>query len=276
MPEPYQRRLIDELGTQLMSDMIALAQKLNALAAHDDVFDDGARVISQGGVPAPMTAFLAVVDETVLERRLDFAAGDVVVSVIAAGRRLRGMIAVSPAAGDHIDLFGKTLSRQEPEMLDAAFALLTDIFTGAARLTVRSLPAEPFGSGGERGISASGLAEIWQIDISETPLPPMSRFLRVNETAFSAVLHVSAGDILATYGDIAGLQSIWDTQVDAFLRAQESLPNHQDGPKLICLEGALDDGNTAALALAGDDVALMVYDPAKLGALHASWRSIFQ
>ena len=46
--------------------------------------------------------------------------------------------------------------------------------------------------------------------------------------------------------------------------------------KLLCLEGALGDGNAAALALAGDDFALMVYDPAKLGALHASWRSIFQ
>ncbi len=259
-----------------MSDMNVLAQKLNALATHDDVFDGGARVISQGGMPALMTAFLSVIDETVLERRLDFAADDTVISVIASGRRLRGLISVSPAMDGTADITGTTLSRQEPAILDAAFALLSNVFGTAARLTVRSLPTEPFGAGGERGISASGLAEIWQIGIDDTPMLPMSRFLRDNEAAFSAVLHVSAGDILATNGDVADLQSIWDTQVDAFLRAQESLPSHQDGPKLLCFEGALGDGNAAALALAGDDVALMVYDPAKLGALHASWRSIFQ
>lgn len=259
-----------------MSNMNALAQKLEALAKHDEIFDGGARVISQGGMPALMTAFLNVIDETVLERRLDFSADDTVISVIAAGRRLRGLIAITPVTNGAADVIGATLSRDEPAILDAVFALLSDVFETAARLTVRSLPAEPFGTGGERGISASGLAEIWQIDMTEVPLPPMSRFLRANEAMFSAVLHVSAGDILATNGDVADLQTIWDTQVDAFFATQESLPSHQDGPKLICLEGALGDGDAAALALAGDDVALMVYDPAKLGALHASWRSIFQ
>lgn len=259
-----------------MSDMNALEQKLNALAAHDEVFDDGARVISQEGMPALMQAFLNVIDETVLERRLDFAADDTVISVIAAGRRLRGLISVTPTTDNAADLIGMTLSRQEPAMLDAAFALFTGVFDAAARLTVRSLPAEPFGTGGERGISASGLAETWQIDTNDAPLPPMSGFLRTNEAAFSAFLHVSGGEVLETNGDVADLQTIWGTQVDTYLTAQKSLPSHQDGPKLICLEGALGDGGAAVLALAGSDVALMVYDPAKLGALHASWRSIFR
>jgi hypothetical protein len=259
-----------------MSDLNALAQRIDALAAHDDVFEDGARVIAQGGTPAPLMAFLSVIDETVLERRLDFVADKSTISVIAAGRRLRGFLGVSTTTDDAADLIGATLSRQEPAILDKAFAVLSDVIAPAKHLAVRSLPAEPFGTTGERGVSASGLADIWQIDMDEAPLPPMSRFLRANEAAFTSVLHVSAGDILATEGDVAGLQSIWDTQVDTFLRAQKSLPSHKDGPKLICLEGALEGDDAAALALAGDDVALMVYDPAKLGALHASWQSIFQ
>ena len=139
-----------------MSDLNALAQKLNALATNDDVFDHGARVISQGGVPAPLNALLDAIDETVLERRLDFAAGDAVVSLIAAGRRLRGLVAVSPANDTASALIGVPLSREEPDLLDAAFAVLTGTFGAATQLTVRSLPSEPFGTSGERGVAATG------------------------------------------------------------------------------------------------------------------------
>jgi hypothetical protein len=259
----------------LMSDLNALAQKLNALAANDDIFDHGARVISQGGVPAPMNALLDVIDETVLERRLDFAAGDAVVSLIAAGRRLRGLVAVSPANDGAAALIGAPLSRQEPDLLDSVFAVLTETLSAAMQLTVRSLPPEPFGTSGERGIAAASLAEIWQVNMHEAPLPPMARFLQANQAALSAVLHVRAGDVLTRQGDISELQSIWDTQVEAFVKSQESLPSHKDGPQLICLDGALEGDAAAALALSDEDVALLVYDPAQLSALHASWRTVF-
>ena len=258
-----------------MTDLNALAQKLDALSAKDDVFEGGVRVISRAGMHPPINAMLRVIDETVLERRLDFAAGETVISVAAAGRRLRGLVAVSPATDAAAQLIGTTLSRQEPEILERVFALLSDALDGATNVTVSSLASEPFGTGGERGITAVGLAEMWQIELDAMPLTPIARFLKANMPAFSAVLHVSAGEVLASDGDVAGLQSIWDTQVDAFLQAQEQLPGHQDGPKLVCLEGALEGDGAAALALAGDDAALMVYDPAQLGALHASWQSIF-
>mgnify|MGYP001028642176 FL=1 len=258
-----------------MSDLNALAQKLNALATNDDVFDHGARVISQGGVPAPLNALLDAIDETVLERRLAFAAGDAVVSLIAAGRRLRGLVAVSPANDTASALIGVPLSREEPDLLDAAFAVLTGTLGAATQLTVRSLPSEPFGTSGERGVAATGLAEIWQVSMHETPLSPMAQFLQANQAALSAILHVSAGDVLTSQGDISELQSIWDTQVEAFLQSQESLPSHKDGPQLICLEGALENDGSAALALSDEDVALLVYDPAQLSALQSSWRAIF-
>lgn len=258
-----------------MSDLNSLAQKLAALATKGDIFDHGARVISRDGVPSPINALLDVIDETVLERRLDFAAGDAIVSLIAAGRRLRGLLAVSPASNGSSALIGATLSRQEPEVLEMVFAALSETLGTAPQLTVRSLPSEPFGTSGERGIAAIDLAQIWQINMNETPLPPMERFLQANQTVLSAVLHVSAGDVLTSHGDISELQSIWDTQVEAFLQSQEALPSHQDGPQLICLEGALEGDAAAALAVADDDVALLVYDPAQLAALHASWRAIF-
>ena len=109
----------------------------------------------------------------------------------------------------------------------------------------------------------------------DTPLSPMAQFLKANQAALSAILHVSAGDVLTSQGDISELQSIWDTQVEAFLQSQESLPSHKDGPQLICLEGALESDGSAALALSDEDVALLVYDPAQLSALQSSWRAIF-
>ena len=258
-----------------MSDLNALAQKLNALAAKDDQFDDGTRVISRGGSPAPLTAMLGVIDETVLERRLDFTTGDSVVSVIAAGRRLRGVIAIMPSTNDAGQLAGVTLSRHEPEALDSAFAVLSTALDAADRLTVRSLPPEPFGSGGERGIAAVDLAAMWQIEMNEAPLPPMTKFLQENEAAFQAILHVNGGTVVTSQGDVASLQDIWDTQVAAFLQKQQGLSSSQDGPQLVCLDDALEGGRAVAVAIADEDVALTVYDPAHLVALHASWRTHF-
>ena len=258
-----------------MSDLNALAQKLNALAAKDDQFDDGTRVISQGGVPAPLTAMLGVIDETVLERRLDFIIDGVIISVIAAGRRLRGLIAMTPTTADATALAGNTLSRQEPVALDSAFAVLSGTLGNASRLTVRSLPTEPFGAGGERGIAAVDLAQMWQINMDEAPLPPMARFLQSNEAYLSAVLHVCAGKVVTSDGDVAGLRQVWDTQVTAYLASTQRLANHEDGPQLVCLEGAFGDGSASAIAMCEDDVALIVYDAARLGMLHASWQSIF-
>lgn len=258
-----------------MSDLNALAQKLSALTATDDMFGEGARVISQGGVPSTMSAALKAIDETLLERTLVFIAGDASVSIVASGRRLRGISAVAPNAANADKVIGKALSRDAPALLDEAFAVFDTVLGDANKVLMRSQQAEPFGESGERGISATGLAELWQIDLDEAPLPPMQRFIRINESAVSAMLHVSAGKIIANQGDIHALQSIWDTQVTAFMSSQGKLPGRDDGPQLICLEGALENGGAAALALAGEDVALLVYDPAQLGAMHNAWQAIF-
>lgn len=255
--------------------MHALAETLTALAAKDDIFQDGARVISQGGVPNPMAAFLKAVDETMLERKLTFVTGKATINVIAAGRRLRGIAAASPAAGDISHLAGKTIAREEPDLIDDAYALLSETIGNASRLAVHSLPPDPFGKGGERGVSAAGLAALWKIDMHEAPLAPMERFLRTNSDGINALLHLTAGNVNTTQGDVSALQDVWDNQVTAFIEAQNKLPDQDDGPQLICLDGALEDGSAAAIAIAGDDVALLVYAPDHLGTLHSTWQSIF-
>jgi len=260
-----------------VSDLSALAERLTALSASDDTFDAGARVISTNGSPQPMQAFLAVIDETVLERKLAFSAGDTIVNVIAAGRRLRGITAVEPALAAAEPVLGQSLSRQEPENLTIALDVLSSVLSQTDQLTVRSHPPEPFGTGGERGVTASDLATEWQSTAATTPATkaasPLDAFLDAAEVPFSAMLHVSAGQIVAEKGNIAQLQSIWETQVDAFIKAQNKSTTQVNGPRLVALDGALDGGQAAALILSDDDLALLIYPADQIAALHAAWRN---
>ncbi len=257
-----------------MGDLTAIAQKLAELRAQDEVYENGARVISHGGVPSGLSALMRVIDDTVLERKLEIMTGSHIISLVAAGRRLRGISAVVPPKGKSPRLVGEPLSREDKRTLEGVRELLTDLLTAAPRLTLRSLPADPFGKSGERGISASGLIDLWDIDMDEDPLPPMERFLRANANALEAYLHVSGADIVASDGDVATLQGIWQEQVDAFLKTQERLPGHASGAQLVSLDGAFENGKAVALGLLDEEMILLVFDPAALGPLHMSWQAI--
>jgi hypothetical protein len=259
-----------------MSELTALAQKLAVLSAQEAVDSSGARVISEGGSPAPLSAMLREIDDTVLERCLAFECGGNSIRIIAAGRRMRGILDVSPTSD--ADVIGQVLSREEPDLVQDAHDALQDLCGSAEKMTVRSLPPEPFGNGGERGISAVGLAELWNVALAHVdsePKPPMEQFLSVNAPAFSSLLHVCNGEIIATTGDVAALQKIWSTQVDAFRDAHKKTARGEEGAQLICLDSAFDDGNSAALAVYEDHIALMAYEAERFGAMQASWQRIF-
>ncbi|KQI71723.1 hypothetical protein AN191_12135 [Loktanella sp. 5RATIMAR09] len=259
-----------------MSELNALAQKLAVLSARDVVDQTGARMISEGGLPSPLAAILREVDDTVLERCLAFRCGDTTVRIIAAGRRMRGILSVSPKSD--ADVIGQVLSREDPDVVQAAHDLLQTLCGNAENMTVRSLPSEPFGNSGERGISALGLAELWDVALAEadsTPKPPMEQFLTVNAPAFSSVLHIYNGEIVTKEGDFAALQAIWSTQVEAFREAHRKTLRGEEAAQLICLDGAFDNGNSAALALYENHVALIAYEAERFGAMQASWQRIF-
>lgn len=259
-----------------MSELNALAQKLAVLSAREIVDQTGARMISEGGSPAPVAAILREVDDTVLERCLAFTCGNATIQIIAAGRRMRGILSVSPKS--NADVIGQVLSREEPDMVQAAADLLEELCGKAENMTVRSLPPQPFGKGGERGISADGLAELWGVALAEVdtgPKPPMEQFLTVNAPAFSSLLHICNSEIVSTAGDFAALQTIWSTQVEAFRKAHKKTLRGEEGAQLICLDSAFDDGHSAALALYEDHVALIAYEAERFGAIQASWQRIF-
>jgi len=76
-------------------DKDTLAKKLAALSADGETFENGLRVISDGTEPAILTAILSEVDMTVLPRKLTFAMDGSEITLVAGGRRLRGLVKAS-------------------------------------------------------------------------------------------------------------------------------------------------------------------------------------
>lgn len=259
-----------------MSELTALTDKLAALAAEDEVYVAGARVITQDSGEVAMAAVLREVDSTVLERTLVFTIGKVDVSAIVAGRRLRGIFAVAEDIAGAEQVVGQVLSREESETVQAAGTLIRALCTDANRVTVRSKPMEPFGTSADAGISAGDLADIWDVDLDATPAPPVVRFMTANATSLQAYLYLTDGKTVAeAAGDTAPLQAIWDDQVIAFRKRQKELSGKVSaGPHLTCLEGAFGPGTAVAIAMSGDEVCICTFAPDQMGALAVSWRAV--
>ncbi|WP_375254291.1 hypothetical protein [Yoonia sp.] len=263
-----------------MSDLTALAQKLQAFVGTDDVFEDGARVISDLGAPSPLFAMLCEIDETILERALVFSSGQTSVQLVAAGRRLRGFTSVSGRGTFDEAIIGKTISREEPETLDMALALLSGVFDAADRVTVRSLPPEPFEGSGERGVPAADLMDIWDVAADDASVDmtgtPIERFLKTNAAGISAMLHIRAGEVVNSEGEVTALEKIWEDQANDFLEAEAALSEQSDAQKLISLDSVMTDDTGVTLIVSDNDVALLAHDPALLGKLHRTWQAIFR
>ena len=259
-----------------MTELAALSTKLAALAAEDDVFaDGGARVISQDGKPAPLEALLQEVDNTVLERTLVFGIGDVALSIVVAGRRLRGIVEVDGDLPGIEAVVGEVLSRDEPDTLEAVGVQLAELCAAAPRITVRSTPVRPIGNSGDAGVSATGLATLWQdragSDVSDGSGSLIERFLSTKAEVISGYVHFSDGKIAAESGETADLNDIWNSQVTEFLDRHQKLRGPIDGPLLIGLDHALGPDKAIALAKDGDEACLLVCAPESLPALAASW-----
>lgn len=254
-----------------VTDQSAIATKLAALAATDDVFSDGQRVITHD-LP-PLTAILREIDDTVLERTLVFGIGKTSVSAVVAGRRLRGIVHISGDIPGMEDVVGKVLSHDDHEMLTAVGDILKHLCAEGARVTVASTAPQPIGASGEAGVSMAILARVWGVDLDARPASPVTRLLAANAAHITDSLHVIDGQPPMTTGDTTVLEAISDVQVTPFRKRHRSVLGKLDGPMLVCLDGAV-GGEPIALAVADGEQCLFFYQPAALPALLSSWYAI--
>ncbi|WP_245541084.1 hypothetical protein [Yoonia vestfoldensis] len=257
-----------------MSDQSALVTKLQALADDDATFVGSARVISMAGVPAPMTAVLAEIDNAVLERTFVFDIDGVMLRMSVAGRRLRGLVDIAGVPPTAKALTGKVLSQDDPSTTKALGTLLLDLCKDAKQITIQAQPAEPLGNPSEAGIPVAGLASLWQVAETAAPQSRMIRFLSVNAAAITAYIVAVDGEISNTQGETAQLDMIWRDQFGPFRKRQKSIFPRQESPLLVCLDHALGDGRAAAIAVVGDEASVFAYDPPAISAILASWRMI--
>lgn len=259
-----------------MSELTTLTEKLSALVAEDEVFVAGARVITDESGEVAMAAVLREIDSTVLERTLIFTIGEVDVAAVVSGRRLRGIYDIAGDAPGRDKVAGQVLSQEDPTTLKATGALLMSLCGAADRVSVRSRPMDSFGTSADAGITAAGLADIWDIDPHATPPPPVIRFMTANVASLIAYMyHHEGAAATETAGETAPLEAVWKDQIKDYRKRQRELNGKKAaGPHLTCLEGPFGPGTALAIAMTGEEVCLCTFSPDQMGALAASWQAI--
>lgn len=254
-----------------MRDQSAIATKLAALAAKDDVFKDGQRIINHD-VPA-IVAILREIDDTVLERTLVFGIGDAAVHAVVAGRRLRGVVEITGNIAGTQDVVGQVLTRDNVETVTALGTVLKQICATAPKVTVSINAVRPLGSSADAGLQTTTLAEMWGVDLDARPASAISRLLSANASRITCSFHVVDGQPPQTTGDATLLATVWDTQVTPFRKRHKNILGKLEGPMLICLGNAV-AGESVALAISDGEKCLLRCDPDALPDLLATWNAV--
>ncbi|MEL6641578.1 MAG: hypothetical protein AAFP98_09745 [Pseudomonadota bacterium] len=252
-------------------DKTILAQKLAALSAGDASFANGLRVISDGVEPTILSAMLSEVDMTVLPRKLTFKMADSEITLVAGGRRLRGLVKASKDIKGVIGVLGKPLSRDDTELLDGLRGILDQFTATAGQLTVVSDEPDAMGGQTDAGVTAAALAEVWAVELNTAPQSPLQQFIRdCGEMADAWV--VMADDTETTYhGDGAKLDALKKAvseQWDTFSGSVDQLTGESG---MIALNNALGESGSLAIVKSASEAAIICYSSEKMNKIHEAW-----
>ncbi|SFJ88960.1 hypothetical protein [Jannaschia pohangensis] len=205
----------------------ALREKLARLARTDEEWTVTGRVLAapEGATrESLLQALLDEIDDTVLTARLVFGYGGEGprsgrLTVIAGGRRLRGILAATDELGADPDLLGRALDAETDADAGTVGALFDRFVAGAlqavAPITVIATP-RPEGAGAdlsEGGIGVRQLAAAWDLEADDPGIPDITRLLTRCGADLTASLMRNAdgtetaepdapAEIAATLGDL--------------------------------------------------------------------------
>ena len=252
-------------------DKKTLAEKLAALSSDGEKFENGLRVISDGTEPPILTAILGEADMTVLPRKLTFRMNASEVTLVAGGRRLRGLVRASKDIKGVMGVLGKPLAREETELLNGLRAILDQFTAAAGQLTVESENPDAMGGQTDAGITAAALAEIWDVPLNIAPVTPMQSFLRDCGTIATAWIILSDTSENVTGGDgtkLEALQNALSAQWDDFSKSVDQFTGDQG---FVCLNNALGAAGSVAIVKGAGEAALICYDEDQMAELHSFW-----
>ena len=252
-------------------DKTILAQKLAALSAEGDTFENGLRVISDGTEPPVLTAMLSEVDMTVLPRKLTFKMSGSEVTLVAGGRRLRGLVTASKDIKGVIGVLGKKLSMDEKAVIDGLHGILDQFTKTADLLTVQSDEPDAMGGQTDAGVSAAALAEYWEVDLTSIPQTPLQQFLRDCADAAEAWVLMAEGSDTTHHGDgtrLEALQKALSEQWPTFSQSVEQLTGESG---MIALNNALGEDGSVAIVKSGGEAAAICYASENMVKIHEAW-----
>lgn len=252
-------------------DKQTLAQKLAALSSDGETFADGMRVISDGIEPPILTAILNEVDMTVLPRKLTFRMGPSEITLVAAGRRLRGLVRASKDIKGVIGVLGKPLTPEDTELLDGLHSIIDQFTTAAGQMTVESNEPDAMGGQSDAGMSSQALAGIWEVSMMTESQTEMVRFIRSCGSSVTAWIVMTAKSDNKTGGDGAKLAALKAALSDKWADFSKSVSDLTDNSGFICLNNALKDHGSVAIVKTPKEAALMCYDDENMTQLHAAW-----
>lgn len=254
-------------------DKTILAQKLAALSAEGDTFENGLRVISDGTEPPVLTAMLSEVDMTVLPRKLTFKMGASSVTLVAGGRRLRGLVSASKDIKGVIGVLGKKLSMDEKAVIDGLHGILDQFTKTADQLTVESDEPDAMGGQTDAGVRAAALAEYWEVALNSAPQTPLQQFLRDCAGFADAWVVMTDGADTTHHGDGARLEVLKGALADQWADFSTSVDQLAGESGMIALNNALGDGGSVAIVKAGNEAAVMCYAADNMTEIHNVWTS---
>ena len=200
-----------------MSDFARLEDKLAKLRQRERIAGEGRRL--RGATPeALLAAVVTEIDETILPRRLSFAAeGGQTVHLAVANRRLQALLPPAPdvAGVDAAGLAGRPLPDADAPEVPGVKDVLLEVFRDAPPVAIRSARQPGVGYASDVGVPSTVLARVWgapeEPSEAATPEALVSRFLAgIGEEDAVAWLRIEGENVTDQGGEASAVEALGD------------------------------------------------------------------
>lgn len=261
-----------------MDDFSRLKQKLVKLRQRDRA--PGEKRILRGNGEELLSAIVTEFDETILPRRLTFAADNGSrIEVAVANRRLQALMNLEPGGGLDPAQLGVELKNPDDPVLELVRAALLVALKDAKTVDVSATKQAGSTFASDVGISTEQLQKVWSLNLDadgNTKSGSLKEFVEELGKKSSGWLRIEGEDVAAQGGDAEIVSELGNQAaifLDGFLAQKEVVTQGEIGPSGCIMLGKtsdalvfLDGGDSMAFLRAKPEIALEIAN---------SWQSVF-